>query len=322
MQCFAVDLSFSNPIIIINHKFTSMFKICKFTLLLVLLVPFLSTFSSCSDDFDPIRDLNGTRSDIMSMLQSEDIVQRANIDSDNFTFYSKMGTRVTAEPNSFVFTESGALATGMIDFEMTELFTKSEILQYGIVTQSLNSILESDGEFLFSASQNGKPLRLADDKALQIIVPNPNPKPGMELFVVGEGAWLPTENGLTISESNNQNAFSGYEFFINRLEWVNIDYFTKFEQELTDISITLPTGYEDNKISLWIVFRDLDVVLSSGGRNLPIGEVVSIICLVAEDEDTFRIDIQEVTVAEGLTVNLSPKEESEENIKKLLKDLD
>jgi hypothetical protein len=278
-------------------------------------------FSSCND-FDPITELNGTRADIRSMLQSEDITQRSSIPSDNFRFESEKRTIVTAEPNSFIFEDSGNLASGMIDFEMTELFTKSEILQYGLETKSLNSILESDGEFLFSASQNGKSLQLDNDKALRLEVPNSNPNPNMGLFVAGEGTWWPTDNPLNVFASGNQASFSGYIFSADRLEWVNIDYFRKFDLALTDISISPPEGYQDDKIYLWVVFRDIDVVLNSKGENLPIGEVVSIVCIAAEDEDNFRIDIKEVTIEEGLLVNLDPKRKSAEKIKNLLKELD
>lgn len=299
-----------------------MFQISRFTLLFVVLLPILFLFSSCNDGFDPTLDLNGSKSDIISMLQSEDIIQRASIDSDNFTFVSRKGTIVKADANSFVFTASGKLATGMIDFEMTELFTKSEILRYGIVTQSFSSILESDGEFFFSASQNGQPLRLASNKSLNLLVPNSNPNSEMSLFSIVEGSWLPEDNILNILVSDIPDGFNGYEFFVNRLDWVNIDYFTKFDLDLTDISICLPDGYLDANITSWIVFRDIDIVLSSSGKSLPIGEVVSIVCIAAVDEDTFRLDIQEVTIEEGLKVNLSPKKESIENIKKLLQKLD
>lgn len=298
-----------------------MFKFPKIKLLFVVFLPLLFLIVSCTD-FDPVDDLNGTRADIRSMLRSEDITQRASIDANNFTFVSKMGTIVSAEPNSFVFVDGGTLATGMIDFEMTELFTKSEILQYGIVTESNNSILESDGEFLFRASQNGQPLRLVYGKGLRLKVPNPDPNPGMELFFAGEGAWWPSQDTLNTILTGNPSSFNGYEFFVNRLDWVNIDYFTKFDLDLTDIKICLPEGYQDDIISVWIVFRDIDVVLGSSGENLPIGEAISIVCIAAEDESTFRMDIQNVTVKEGLKVNLDPKEESIENIKKLLKELD
>jgi len=279
-------------------------------------------FNSCKDDFDPTSDLNGSKADIISMLQSEDIVQRASIDSDNFTFVSNVGTIVNAEPNSFEFIADGTLATGMIDFEITELYTKSEILRYGLPTESQGSILESDGEFLFSASQNGEPLRLANNKSINVSVPNSEPNPDMELFRGAEGTWWPSDNPFIILGPDTSEEFEGYGFEFDRLTWVNIDYFTKFDLELTDISICVPDGYQEDNILSWIVFRDIDVVLNSTGQNLPIGEVVSIVVIAAEDEDTFRLDIQEVTIEEGLKVNLDPQEESIDDIIDRLKELD
>jgi len=296
-----------------------MFKTSKIVLLVVALIPILFFFISCDDDGNSVSDLTGTRADISAMLQSDDIVQRVSLDSDDFRYVSNAGNLISAEPNSFIFRNGGALVTGMIDFELTELFSKSEILRYGIPTQTTDAILESDGEFLFAASQNGEPLRLASGKDLNVIVPNPEPNPQMELFREGEGLWWPLGDSLNVI---NVDGISAYDFSFDRLDWVNIDYFTKFDLELTDISICLPGEYEDENIALFIVFRDMDVVLSSSGQNLPVGEVVSIVCLAAVDEDTFRIDIQEVTVEKDLKVNLDPKEESVETIKKLIKELD
>ena len=286
---------------------------------LLTFILFLS--SSCSDKDQSVL-LSGTKTDILSMLQSEDITQRTSVASNNFIVHTERGTSIRAEPNSFVYEGSGALASGFIDFEVIELFTKSEILQYGIETRSNNSIIESDGEFLFSASQNGQSLRLANNKVLSLIVPNSNPNPGMELFGAGEGAWWPLGDSLNTFVSNGPDSFNAYGFDFDRLDWVNIDYFTKFDLDLTDISICLPEGYEENRIFSWVVFKNIDVVLNSSGESLPIGEVVSIVCIAAENENTFRIDIQEVTVEVGLKVNLNPQVKSVESIKDLLKGLD
>ena len=295
-----------------------MFKASRVTLLIVILAPTLYFFTSCNDDLDGSVTLTGTRLDIMTMLSSDDITQRATIDSDNFRFVSREGVIVRGGPSSFVFTEGGTEVVGMIDFEFTELFSKSDILQYGITTQTYKAILESDGEFLFRAFQNGQELSLATGKVLDVIVPNADPNSEMELFVPGEGFWLPNDNPLNVIVDGEP----GYSFFADRLDWVNIDYFTKFDLELTNISFDLPEGYEDISIALFVVFRDRNIVLGTNGENLPIGEAISIVCIAAEDEETFRVDIQEVVVEEDLTVDLKPNRSSPEDIKTLLKTLD
>jgi len=265
----------------------------------------LGMLYSCSENFDPATDLNGNSSDILSMLQSEDITQRASIDSDNFVFTSNAGTVVRALPNSFVF-DDGNLASGLIDFEMTELYTKSDILRYGIPTMTYRSeILESDGEFLFKASQNGQKLTLATTRALSFFVMNSEPNPEMLLFRPFEGLWRFTDYPINAIGPSPTNSFSGYEAFSTELDWVNIDYFVKFDLELTDIGMCLPDGYKDNSVKLWVVFKELNIVLATDGRNLPIGEDIFVVC-----------------IAEDLKVNLEPKRTSEEDIKERLAELD
>lgn len=289
----------------------------------VLAVLLVTTIFSCREDFDPLTDLNGTRADVEAMLQSTDVTQRAQVDSDNFIFTSTAGTIVKAQPNSFVFAD-GSLASGQIDFELTELFSKSEILQYGIPTMTYDGeILESDGELLFGASKDGNGLTLAAGKQLELIVPNQEPNDQMQLFRQGEGLWGLTDTPVNVIEVDDSlSTFVAYETFVDRLDWVNIDYFTKFDLELTDISLCLPEDYKDSAVTLWVVFKNLDIVLATDGRNLPIGEDIYVVCIAAEDEDTFRLDIQEVTIEVDLKVNLDPKRTSEEDIKKRLKELD
>ncbi len=297
-----------------------------------LVLPFLMIclfFMACDDDvnFDASTDLNGTRSDIRSMLSSIDITQRASLETDNFRFVSEAGTIITAAPDAFVF-QDGTPCTGTIDFELTELFTKSQILQYGIQTMTYDGeILESDGEFLFKASQNDQPLRLANGRNLDLLVPNSNPNSSMQLFSAIEGAWgLSPDIPVNIIELENPDSindfFLGYETFSPDLDWVNIDYFTKFDTPLTDVSLCLPADYADQSVMTWVVFKDLDIVLQTDGRFLPIGEDIYVIVIAAEDEDTFRLDIQEVTVEEDLKVNLDPERTSIEDIKERLMELD
>ncbi len=64
-----------------------MLKSSSTTFLFVLLTALLFMFSSCTDSEQPI-ELNGDKVDIMSMLQSQDITQRASIPSNNFNFVS------------------------------------------------------------------------------------------------------------------------------------------------------------------------------------------------------------------------------------------
>ena len=95
----------------------------KFQIFLVAALLFL--LISCSDS-DQVKVLYGTKEDIMTMLQSDDITQRASINSNSAIFYTEKGGQNTMNTNNlFVFEENGNTVTGMIDFEVLELYTKS-----------------------------------------------------------------------------------------------------------------------------------------------------------------------------------------------------
>lgn len=76
-----------------------------------------------------------------------------------------------------------------------------------------------------------------------------------------------------------------------------------FDLELTNISVCAPEEYQGDKIQIWIVFQDFDIVLGQTGEKITIGEVVSVVCIVADEDDNVRIDIQVVAIEEGLKVN-------------------
>ena len=294
------------------NTFIRILPVLFFSLILLLI-------TSCRDNFDPQTELNGSTSDILAMLREDLNTQTASIDSDNFSFISDRGAIVTAEPFSFIFKDDGSLCSGLIDFEFVEIYTKSDILRFGIPTWTLSGeILESDGEFNFAASQNGRDLILADDKSLTLRVPNPEPNTDMQLFEQIEFSWNAVDSLIT-------DEF-GYEAGILNLDWVNIDYFTKFDDELTDVIVELPTGYDRTNTLGFAVFEDLNIVLPLWGdplnAKLPIGEKVTFVAISSEDENTFRFDSSDQTITEDLLVMLDPIRTSIEKIKAFLAALD
>ena len=298
--------------------------------LLGIVITTLFFLASCKndDDFDPSSDLNGTTSDIRAMLRSEDITQRATIPSDNFFFVSEAGAVVTAAPNSFV-SSDGTIYNGNIDFEFSEMYTKSAILRYGIQTLTLDEqILESDGEFHIQAFENSNRLTLANDRRLNLRVPNEDPNDLMELFNGVELWWAPDPNSelTTIEDSLG---FVVYEALLDDMGWVNIDYFTKFDNVLTDVTVELEEGYTARNTNVFAIFKDRDIVLSMYNFNtenfntmLPVGESVYFVAIAAAEDDSFRYAEKREDIETGLIVNLDPRQKSIDDLKDCLEDLD
>ncbi len=295
-------------------------------LILTILIPF-----SCTDNFDPATGLNGTVNNIEKMLKSDDIIQRVSLPVTDFNLNTRNSTRIWALPNSFVFEDNGTLCTGNIDFEITELFTKSEILRYGIPTITLdNKIIESDGEFLFSASQGNRKVKLAPQKKIILSVSNDTPNNKMELFTAIENTWRTAGDELNpiniVNVPNDVFNNIGYGLELNSFKWVNIDYFSKFDKPLVTTKIELPTGYNNNNTKVFAVFPDLNIVIPIYGNiysiMLPVDQKVNFVVISAENDNEFRFEVKKEMIKNNLTVSMNPKRTSESQIKKALQSLD
>jgi len=306
-------------------RVTAIFNFIYFMILTVL-IPY-----SCTDHFDPTTGLNGTVNDVEKMLKADDIVQRVSLPVANFEYKTRNNTWINALPNSFIYEDDGKPCTGNINIEITELFTKSEILRYGIPTITLdNKIIESDGEFLFSVSQGNRKVKLAPQKNIILSVKNENPNNQMELFSAIENAWRPVgDEFVPITIVNNANSDFrniGYGLELNSFKWVNIDYFSKFDKPLVTTKIVLPKGYNNNNTKVFAIFADLNIVIPIYGNMysimLPVDQKVNFVVISAENDNEFRFEVKKEMIKNNLTVSMNPKRTSESQIKKALKSLD
>lgn len=294
-------------------------------LILTVLIPY-----SCTDHFDPTTGLNGTVHDIEKMLNADDIVQRVSLPVANFKFKTRNNTWINALPNSFIYEDDGKPCTGNIDIGITELFTKSEILRYGIPTITWdNKIIESDGEFLFSASQGNRKVKLAPQKEIILSISNDNPNNKMELFTAIENTWRTAGDELNpiniVNVPNDVFNNIGYGLELNSFKWVNIDYFSKFDKPLVTTKIELPTGYTNNNTKVFAVFADLNIVIPIYGNMysimLPVDQKVNFVVISAENDNEFRFEVKKEMIKNNLTVSMNPKRTSESQIKKALQSL-
>ena len=72
------------------------------------------------------------------------------------------------------------------------------------------------------------------------------------------------------------------------LDWVNVDYFARFDNPFASLDACLPEGYNSDNSIVYAVLSDLDVVLALESNDnvftasLPIGERLHLISLTAE----------------------------------------
>ena len=95
-------------------------------------------------------------------------VQKQTKNSDKIiTFTTEKGNELIFSAEAFV-GGSGSPVTGNIDVSVTEITNISEIILSGMMTNSDQGPLSSQGAFNVEVSQNGKPLKLADGSTFTI----------------------------------------------------------------------------------------------------------------------------------------------------------
>lgn len=290
-------------------------------------------FSACGDT-DP-SEFTGTADDVLAMLQEDSPVQEFTVSNTGFDIITDNNTLISAAPQSFVNVD-GSPYNGTFVLSVIELQTKSDIMRYGYQTLTVDGqILTSDGEFRFEAiAANTTELVLAENAFLGVRIPNEAPSNEAILFELSEEQlWSPMMvDGAAIDTSGwetGENVWSiGYDTRFPTLDWVNVDYFTKFDEPLTDISLCLPRGYGRDNSVVYLVFSDRDIVLrptmngTAFTAPLPIGENVHMVAITAEGDNRFRIAKEEVAIIENLKVDLEPDSASKEEIIECLENLD
>jgi len=223
------------------------------------------------------------------------------------------GTFVTFQPNAFR-DGNGNAVTGMVDVELVEVQSIGDMIWLNKQTGGMNGGQEeplvSGGQIYLNASQNGDELNLVSGGSFVSMVDN-TPDPAMELFSGTED----NAGNLVWDPFNTQPALQvdtfGYSFPNDSLGWINCDYFANWTGALTDVSITVPGGYDNTNTVVWVAFPSINSITSvntfsngvymlSGGYQVPVGFDIVIVALHDTGNNTFESSFTPVTVTAGL----------------------
>ncbi|MBK7233028.1 MAG: hypothetical protein IPH93_12400 [Saprospiraceae bacterium] len=217
-------------------------------------------------------------------------------------------SRIIFEPKSF-YLDGQPLPNKVVTLVIIRAYKKNQMVRNLISTNSEKAVLESAGMMHVEAFCDGKPLTLAPGKNYTIQIPVKDASlvnPNMEMFYGEETRfginWVEADQNPSIADnvfvtewqirdSSGGGFVVGIECFPERLNWVNCDYFLKFEnRDKTEPCIEIEASGANDKItvSTFCVFHDLNVVIApcceaSNAKvcfsSLPIGEKVTYIVL-------------------------------------------
>ncbi|MGG9970637.1 hypothetical protein ACQ33O_02485 [Ferruginibacter sp. SUN002] len=265
---------------------------------------------------------------------------RDSIDMDNavHTVAFPSGLVCTFPANAFV-TSAGATVDGRIAVEAYLLKKKGDLIKMSRPTISDNRMLVNGGAVFIQGKKEGEVLKLANDKKIKIQFENNYVSQAMKLFD-GDNTdpymfnWK--QCGDTISNNFNRVLFTsaGYEFYTNRLRWMNCNYFYDIAtDDSVKISLMLPTNFTNANTLSFVVFNDISTVIKMKGSvalkkfistALPSGKSVRIVTLTKEGNFYYLGHNGFVTSkssADYQNININPARVSLEELKSYLDNL-
>jgi hypothetical protein len=185
------------------------------------------------------------------------------------------GTVVKIAPNSFV-DKNGEVVKGDVEFEMKEMYSKSDMILSNAHTVCNDQVLKSGGEVFIGASRNGEPLILAHDKPMSVGFPTISKEP-MQLFngepnnsSVNWNLSSPTEV-TPIADPNSSTGYS-YNFTSSNMNWLNCDAFTNRRSNsfgplnpTTKVNVRLPNRYDSTNTAVFLVYKGQNSVTKFDG---------------------------------------------------------
>lgn len=190
------------------------------------------------------------------------------------TFYTTKGAIIHIYPNAFV-TQSGQAVTGNVKFEITEVYTKKDMILTNAPTISIGELIESGGEVYLKATQNNQELKLSGNDKVNIELPTfqTNPPAMNEFYTTSldkNNDWKPLNsagNSVTVApaDSNNMGYVytpSFYSFFTDSVNWVNCDFFPVNPLTNTEPKITIQSNINDTNVAIFLSLDNQKTVVN------------------------------------------------------------
>lgn len=199
-----------------------------------------------------------------------DAVQSFTIDASSPSpITGAQGTVVSFWANSFVDAQ-GNPVTGNVDIQMTEIYTKKDMIFQNAQTLGNNNgtlqPLVSGGEFKITASQNGNPLSLAPGWSYNVQVQAPGgTNPNMQNFYSSSTTDTLVWNPQDSSQWGDQGTW--YDMYFDSLGWINCDYFMNDPAPQTTVEVDVPQGFDNSNCAVFISFDGLNSMTLVYGYN-------------------------------------------------------
>ena len=252
-------------------------------------------------------------------------IKMAYSDSD-LPIYGKQGT--SFYPYASIFEDAnGNDVDYPITLEFIELYTAKDMILANIPATSKGELLNSGGEFFVKAYKDGQEIFVKPFNNMTVKVPSADPEWDMEIFVNETNTdqftdWVPADEATWVDPNTNKEAFllwatdtvglpggattPGYELSIASLGWINCDFFYSFTGGKTSVSFA-SAAIDLQYIQTYLYVPSASSVMTvynGASGQIPVGEMLKVICFAVDSDDKTHYMIKEFTVEDGQTIEI------------------
>ncbi len=239
------------------------------------------------------------------------------------------GTRINIYANTFL-DQSNHYVTGTIQLELKEIYSKKDMILSNVTTMASDGNLISGGMVYINAKQNGNQLKIAPYRYLGIAYPKPASVTGylmrtyygkfdvqrnMMVWNLPDSISDSTYNVVSQPVYDSSNSTFYYNLPADSLNWINCDYFYS-QQPLTDVSVTVPTLYNNTNTAVFIVFSNMNLAAKlsyynnyvfslGGGYSVPVGINATVISVSQMGTDLYS-SFTTLTIHNGQALTVAP----------------
>lgn len=263
--------------------------------------------------------------------------------SGNDSIVGNEGTILFINPKDLEF-ETGESINGKVQIELSEYYSKSDILGMNLSTLCDGQLLETAGMIEVNAFSKNQKLKLKKNATVKIKFPTNELSNDMELFngeisngtinwksnrktqINAAGLFFQDETFEAWEEAveENYNALNYYILESKKLGWINCDKFYKLKN-ITNINVKADTV---GRPIISLVFTELNSIMSGYYnkdkflfKNIPIGSDVN--CLgMKKVNDKFYFGYQHIKIEPNMEIELKLHELTEKELKEKIQSID
>lgn len=231
---------------------------------------------------------------------------------------------VAIQPNSCFNPDNSMPTSGNIRIEVLDLRKKGDYIKYLLPTTSNKYLLENEGTFYVSLSQNNHEILLKPGSYLKLKWIDATPVQYMKFFELYSlrsldslYTWMQGNDGnIAVWDSTSLGVNKrGYEMVSGSTGWLGCSLFTDTLQQRTRLNVTLPPNYTNKNTFVFASFKNTRTIVrlspdfnsrSFYALNVPVNSTVTLLSISLIDKHYYwsRTD---VTVTNANRFSLSPE---------------